>query len=134
MLRAETTKTKRQRVLPLMPVVRAIFERRRRNPAGARLPDDAFVLGNEVGERVRTDVASRRFRAACDAAGVYDLRLRDLRREFASRLKDSGAQLHEVRDARRHCNATMTDKYLATTALHLKEAFARFKQAAATVH
>jgi len=47
------------------------------------------VFGNEVGERVGRVMTA--WRAACRRAKITDLHFHDLRREFASRLLESGA-------------------------------------------
>lgn len=49
--------------------------------------------------------------------------MHDLRREFGSRLLESGADLHEVRDALGHSSVTMTNAYLASTPVRLSRAF-----------
>jgi integrase len=51
----------------------------------------------------------------------------DLRREFASRLLESGASDHEVRDWLGHANITTTSRYLSTTRVRLQRARAVFE-------
>jgi len=53
------------------------------------------------------------------------LRFHDLRREFACRLLESGAQQHDVRDFLGHANITTTSRYLASTPVRLEQALAR---------
>lgn len=62
------------------------------------------------------------------ADGRLTLRFHDLRREFASRLLESGATLAEVQAALGHCNITMTSRYLGVTDTGLQRAFARLEQ------
>jgi integrase len=84
------------------------------------------VFGTEVGERrVRIDDAWRR---ACAAAKIQNLHMHDLRREFASRLLESGANTALVRDWLGHASLTMTSRYLATTAVGLQTARAQFER------
>ena len=72
------------------------------------------MFGTDMGER-RGDVRGA-WRRACDAAGITNLHMHDLRREFASRLLESGANTALVRDWLGHASLTMTSRYLATTA------------------
>src|SRR5207244_2163732 len=67
------------------------------------------------------------WRAACRRAGIKDLHFHDLRREFASRLLESGASDHEVRDWLGHANITTTSRYLATTRVRLQRTMASFE-------
>ena len=83
-------------------------------------------IRNEVGERfgsIRTT-----WRATCHRAKIADLRFHDLRREFASRLLESGAPQHVVRDFLGHANITTTSRYLATTPTMLEHAVHRFEE------
>ena len=49
------TKTKKDRRVPISTRLKAIVEMRRFDPAGEVLPDDRYVFGNAIGQRV-TDV------------------------------------------------------------------------------
>jgi hypothetical protein len=51
-----------------------------------------------------------------------DLHFHDLRREFACRLLESRAELHDVRDFLGHTNITTTPRYLRSTTLRLERA------------
>lgn len=66
--------------------------------------------------------------AACRAAlRAIDLHVHDLRREFACRLLESAADLHDVRDFLGHANITTTSKYLKSTPVRLANAIARMQ-------
>ena len=66
------------------------------------------------------------WRTACEKAGVMDLHFHDLGREFACRLLESRAELHDVRDFLGHTNLTTTSRYLRSTAMRLERvAFAQ---------
>ena len=60
----------------------------------------------------------------CAGAGIRNLHFHDLRREFASRLRESGASDHDVRDFLGHANITTTSRYLKSTSLRLERALA----------
>jgi integrase len=78
------------------------------------------VFGNDVGERITW--ISWEWRRACAKAGLVDLHFHDLRREFACRLLESRAELHDVRDFLGHANITTTSRYLRSTPLRLERA------------
>jgi integrase len=126
LLPADKTKTRRARVVPITAKLREVLERRQIGPDGQTLGPGCYVFGTEVGERrCRFDEAWRR---ACAAAGIENLHLHDLRREFASRLLESGANSALVRDWLGHASLTMTSRYLATTAVGLQTARAQFER------
>ncbi len=56
-----------------------------------------------------------------------NLHLHDLRREFARRLLESGADQHDVRDFLGHANITTTSRYLATPPVRLERALSRME-------
>ena len=62
----------------------------------------------------------------CEQAGIVDLHFHDLRREFACRLLESRAELHDVRDFLGHTNITTTSRYLRSTTLRLERALMRW--------
>ena len=61
-------------------------------------------------------------------AGIEDLHFHDLRREFACRLLESRAELHDVRDFIGHANITTTSRYLRSTTLRLERALALLEE------
>lgn len=128
-LAAGRTKTNRGRVIPVGSKLRAILEMRQTGPDGLPLPATAYVFGNEVGEPVHSIRAA--WSATCAAAGITDLHAHDLRREFACRLLESAASLHDVRDFLGHSNITTTSTYLASSPVRLEKALARMEGRAA---
>ena len=99
MLPGGKTKTHDRRVIPVSSDLRAVPEMRRTDSTGHPLPPDAYVFGNAVGDPV-TSIKTA-WRNACRRAGIHDLR-----REFACRLLESSADLHDVRDFLGHANVT----------------------------
>jgi integrase len=126
-LPAEKTKTAEPRSVPVTSRLAAVLEMRRTGPDGAELGPDAYVFGNEVGERIESTKTA--WRATCRRAGIEDLHFHDLRREFASRLLESSATLAEVQACLGHANITMTSRYLGTTDAGLQRAFRNFEKA-----
>jgi integrase len=78
--------------------------------------------GNEVGEQIGSIKTA--WRATCRRARIRGLHFHDLRREFGSRLLESGAAQHDVRDFLGHANITTTSRYLKSTPLRLERALA----------
>jgi integrase len=121
---------------------------RRHAPDGTVLPPDAYVFGTAVGDRVRS------FRRAWESAvfaahgqtpirvrgkltaasqAIYhaiDLHFHDLRREFASRLLETGAAIHDVRELLGHASISTTSRYLQSAPSRLHQAVQRLDAAA----
>lgn len=121
-LSADRTKTNEARMIPVGTRLRAELEMRRHGPDGKEHAADAYVFGNDVGEQVASIKTA--WRATCRRAGIRDLHFHDLRREFGSRLIESGADQHDVRDFLGHANITTTSRYLRSTPLRLERALA----------
>jgi integrase len=125
-LPAGRTKTNKGRVIPVSSRLRAVLALRRNGPDDEPLSGTAHVFGNAVGEPVTSLRAA--WTDACTAAGITDLHLHDLRREFACRLLESKASLHDVRDFLGHANITTTSTYLASTPTRLAKALSRLDE------
>ena len=120
MLRAGKTKTGTLRVVPVGRRLSAVLEMLRTDPEGKPLPSDAYVFGDEIGQRISS--VKTAWQGACEQAGIVDLHFHDLRREFACRLLESRAELHDIRDFLGHANITTTSRYLRSTTLRLQQA------------
>jgi integrase len=77
---------------------------------GAALAGDAFVFASDVASTTPwyPDSASRRFRKACDDAGLTGVRLHDLRHYVATRLLSAGVDVRTVAGRLGHRNAATT--------------------------
>lgn len=126
-LRASKTKTATTRIVPIGQRLRAVLEMLRTDPEGQQLPPEAFVFGDEIGGRISS--VKTAWGTACRDAGVVGLRFHDLRREFACRLLESRAELHDVRDFLGHSNITTTSRYLRSTTLRLERALGLLERA-----
>jgi len=147
------TKTRRERRIPISTRLRGILEMRRFDPTGKEpLPGDAYVFGNEIGQRVAdikrawstailkahghkptfTDTASFS-RASREALEAIDLHLHDLRREAGSRWLEGGVPLHTIRDWLGHTSIAQTSTYLAGTMRSQHDAMAAFEARKASV-
>ena len=125
MLPATNTKTYRLRPIPIGARLSAELEMRQHGPDGTAFGPEAFVFGNKVGEKINS--VKTAWAGTCRRAGISGLQIRDVRREFASRLRESGASVHDVRDFLGHANITTTSRYLASTPLRLEQALANLE-------
>ena len=124
-LLAGKTKAKKPRYMPISHRLRAILEMRRHDPAGQELPPEAYVFGNEIGQRVRS--VKTAWRLACNRAGITGLHFHDLRREAASRLLEGDVPEHYVQAVLGHADLSTTSKYLATTRKGLHQVMQRYE-------
>ena len=125
-LRAGKTKTGTLRVVPVGQRLGAVLEMVRTDPAGEPLGPDAYVFGDEAGGSIGS--VKTAWRTVCAKAEIADLHFHDLRREFACRLLESRAELHDVRDFLGHANITTTSRYLRSTTLRLERALSLLEQ------
>ena len=145
-LQASATKTNAMRVVPVSQRVTAILEMRRLwSRTGEPLGSDAYVFGNEVGERRKNvrhgwnltvlrahghEPVLVRGKLGPESRRVLeeiDLHLHDLRRECGSRLLEAGVGIHEVREWLGHKDISTTGRYLAITGASLQRALGRLE-------
>jgi integrase len=112
-LPAGKTKTMDGRAVPVSSRLWTILEMRRMDPAGQPHPQDVYVFGNEIGQRVAG--VKTAWRLACKRAQITGLHFHDLRREAGSRWLEGGVQLHTVRDWLGHTTIEKTSTYLKNT-------------------
>ncbi len=112
-LPAQKTKAKRDRRLPMSTVLRRVLEARRLDPAGAALPPEAYVFGDEIGRR-RQSIKTA-WRGVCRRAKIDGLHFHDLRREAASRWMDAGVPLADIQRWLGHWNISQTSTYLGAS-------------------
>ena len=125
-IRADKTKTRRARRLPISSRLLAVLDMRRLDPSGKPLPPEAYVFGNRLGERIKS--IRRAWESARDAAGLKGLQLRDLRHEAASRFEEAGVLTTDVSKFLGHHSLTTTTRYLNTTSRRLRLALLRVEQ------
>ena len=126
LLPAEITKTAESRDVPMSQTLRSLLEMRKHAPDGTEHGAHAYVFGNELGERV-TDLRDA-WERCCSAAKITGLSFHDLRREAASRLRESGAPDHVVAAWLGHANISTTSRYLKTNRSGLQRYLKRFEQ------
>jgi len=88
LIEAIKAKTRTARIVPISTRLKGVLEMRQLDPSGQKLGPDAFVFGNEVGERVGS--IREAWETAREAAGLSGLQLRDLRHEAGSRFDEAG--------------------------------------------
>jgi len=133
-----TTKGLRTRYVPLSQELRAMLELRRHDPDGDEFGPEAYVFGNEVGERLKNYQKAwstlrlralghgphwgpnGRFLPCCrQQIAKMNLHMHDLRREAGSRLLERGADLHTVQLFLDHANISTSSRYLKPSKLAL---------------
>jgi integrase len=124
-LPAAKTKTAEGRVIPVGSNLRATLELRKHAPDGTERPADAYVFGTDTGARVKSIRTA--WTNTCEKASITGLHFHDLRREFASRLLESSADLHDVQMFLGHAAITTTSRYLQSTPDRLEQALARLE-------
>jgi integrase len=157
-LRAEKTKTRTDRIIPISTRLRSVLEMVRNDAAGEPFGPTAHVFGDDTGRRVKS--VRRAWQTAVlkahdhtpiwiwakgksrKGAGklspqsrvVYrqiDLHFHDLRHEAGSRLLEAGWPLHEVQQMLGHASLEQTSTYLNATLRGLHRSMRAFDQARA---
>jgi integrase len=125
-IRAEKEKTRRERIIPISARLLALLELRRTDPAGEPFGPDAYVFGNELGERVKSVQGA--WTTAAANAGLTDFQLRDLRHEAASRFDEAGMPIVYVSTMLGHSNISTTSRYLNINRRGLHLAMQQYEQ------
>jgi integrase/recombinase XerD len=111
-IRAEKEKTRRERIVPISARLLALLDMRRTDPAGREFPPDAYVFGDEVGQRMKSAQVREAWMTAATAAGLHDFQLRDLRHEAGSRFDEAGMPIAYIGTMLGHSNLSTTSRYL----------------------
>lgn len=74
-------------------------------------PGSPYLFSDGNGKPYSQARVSMAFRRACQAANISDLRLHDLRHDFATRLINSGASLYQVQHQLAHSDPRITQRY-----------------------
>lgn len=118
-LRAEHTKSGKPRTVPLNePAVMAI--KRRANWRSENAPGSPWVFARASGKRI--GCIRNGFAKACEAAGIHDFRMHDLRHTAASWLVSDGVPLEVVKDLLGHSTIVMTQRYAHLAPHRVREA------------
>jgi len=149
-LRAELTKDREKRVIPISSRLGEVLDMRRNDPDGRPLPPMAYVFGDEIGRRIGhvrrawqtavlkahghqpvwiwkkkrgpNDKGSTRLSPESEAAyHAIDLHFHDLRHEAGSRLLEAGWPVHHVQHMLGHASLQQTSTYLNATLQGLHE-------------
>jgi integrase len=156
-LRAEKTKTRTDRIIPISTRLQSVLEMVRNDPAGQPFGPPDYVFGDETGHRVKsikrawetavlkahghspiwiwTKEKSRKGagKLSPESRALYrqiDLHFHDLRHEAGSRL-EAGWPLHEVQQMLGHASLEQTSTYLNATLRGLHRSMRAFDQARA---
>ena len=125
-LTAAKTKTRSERLVPISRRLHAVLEMRQTAADGKRLPPEAYVFGNDIGERVKS--VRTAWENARITAGLGDVHLADLRHEAASRFDEAGVPVNFVSKILGHTNLTTTSRYLNIHRRGLHLAMQKFEE------
>ena len=109
-IRPAKTKTRVGRFAPISARLLATLEVRRLDPVGKQFGPEAYVFGNEAGEKVKS--VRTAWENACKRAGLDDFHLADLRHEAASTFEEAGVPISHVSRILGHANLSTTTRYL----------------------
>jgi integrase len=143
-IRAERTKTRTGRVIPISARLAGILELAKTDPTGKDFKPEDFVFGDVVGREV-TDIKkawetcvlkahghtpkwthnNSLTSASREAFRAANLTFHDLRHEAGSRLLEAGWPLHNVAHMLGHANIAQTSTYLNATRVGLQDAMRR---------
>ncbi len=126
LLPTEITKTAEARDVPMSQRFKAVLRMRQHAPDGSEQPTHAFVFGNEDGGQVRS--IREVWTKTCDVGRVSSLHFHDLRREAASRLRESGAPDHVVAAWLGHAAILTISRYLRANRVGLQRYLRRFEE------
>lgn len=147
-IRAERSKTRTGRVLPVSARLLAVIEMGKTDPAGEDFGPDKFVFGDTVGQQVKDikrawetcvlkahghqpsyNRANGLAAASREALKNINLTFHDLRHEAGSRLLEAGWPLHNVSHMLGHANIAQTSTYLNATRVGLQDSMRRLDEA-----
>ena len=125
-IRAEKTKTRTERIIPISGRLLATLEMRKVEPAGKPFRPDAYVFGDALGRRVKS--VRTAWKNACEMAGLSGFQLRDLRHEAGSRFEEAGLPITFVSKILGHTNLSTTSRYLNIHRRGLHSAMQKLEQ------
>lgn len=116
---AERVKGKRERAVPLFPVLRDAIESHKRGCEFIRPTD--FVTHRASGDPISYDGFKGVHQRIVKAAGVKRITPHDLRRTFASNAQRAGFSKGEIQEMLGHSSVLVTERYTRLEAEHLIE-------------
>jgi Phage integrase family len=123
----EVEDTDRTHSADFRALLRGVLEMRKCDAAGARLPADAYVFGDEVGRQAKS--VRKEWERVRDKVGLQGFHLADLRHEAASRFEEFGVPTLYVSQFLGHANLSTTTRYLNSTRRGLRFEAARRERA-----
>lgn len=106
------TKSNRSRKVPISDDLARILEPLVEDPSDGHVFHITLGPGRGRGiEARRAERATRGFKAVVDATGITDLRLHDMRHDFATRVRRSGAGLDVIQKLLGHSTIAMASRY-----------------------
>ena len=122
-LRAETTKTNRARIIPILSNVRKVLETLRDEAGTVDLKEKVFAGASSQNQRL-----SSKFREHCEKLGFNELTIHSLRHTFSTRADKYKVGVFAQKEMLGHSKLTMTGRYTHLAKETLKENLAGFEQ------
>jgi len=118
-----TPKSGAERVVPMIPELRAILE-----PAMKRKLPEALLVVDELGGTPRRQKVLRRFKALCAQAGTREWSFHSIRHFFITALLNRGVSAEVVRVLAGHSKLEITQRYAHASGADLEGAMARLSR------
>lgn len=118
-IRAENSKSKKPRTLPMNSITKELLEKLRENA-----PDKYLVFS---GKGYSTSSVTNNFSKLCRKLGLSDVTIHTLRHTFSTRLKDENVNPFLIRDLLGHSTVLITEGYTHETPGTLKEAIKKLE-------
>lgn len=118
-----TPKSGAERVVPLIPELRAILE-----PAMKRKLPEALIVVDKLGGAPRRQKVLRRFKALCVQAGTREWSFHSIRHFFVTALLNRGVSAEVVRVLAGHSKLEVTQRYAHAIGADLEDAMARLSK------
>jgi len=114
-----TTKSKRERKIPIHPKIRAIFQRLKFDTTNSK----ELIFSDYSGKRYNENFVSKQFKKSLRAAKLDDkLNLKALRHSFCSNLVQKGVSLYVVKELAGHQSIVTSQGYSHLTTQNLSDA------------
>jgi integrase len=125
-IRAEKSKTRTARLIPVSTRLASILEMRKLDANGKQFEPAAYVFGTVTGQRVKSIRTAGE--NATEAAGLKGVQIRDLRHEAGSRFDEAGVPISYTSKILGHTNLNTTNRYLNIHRRGLQEAMHKLEE------
>ena len=122
-----STKSRNQRYIPISDEVYEIFARKIEKKQRVFKLNEDYIFCKADGKRFCGDYVSKRFKRACNSAGIEkSIYFHSLRHSFASNLAQKGISLYIIKELLGHSSISTTEIYSHLNMDSLKDAIKTF--------